>query len=154
MLLGTLNLLTARHDEDPHTERVAQGMVWDLLIGAFEAQHRATDEPDALLLRRMGDWVRGRAKIGGGSTRELARAFALSERSLYRFFARQGTTPDRWMWQQRLELAREYLRAPRATVSGVAMQVGFKDLSHFSRSFRRAFGLPPSAYRRQVQTLS
>ena len=39
------------------------------------------------------------------------------------------------------------LRPTRAPVMGVAFDVGFDDLSHFTTSFTRAFGVSPRAFR-------
>jgi AraC-like DNA-binding protein len=40
------------------------------------------------------------------------------------------------------------LRNPRASVTDIAFAVGFNDLSHFARMFRRYVGLCPSKYRK------
>ena len=48
--------------------------------------------------------------------------------------------------EARLDLARRLLTNPRhdaTPISDVAMSVGFGDLSHFNRSFRRRFGMTP-----------
>ncbi len=52
----------------------------------------------------------------------------------------------RWLWQQRLEASRRALIEGRArNVTEAAYGAGFADLSHFSRCFKQAFGMLPSA---------
>jgi transcriptional regulator GlxA family with amidase domain len=71
----------------------------------------------------------------------------VSTRTLSRAFAQWGSSPSRWLWQKRLEMARDLLVASRRTsVSEVAMNCGFNDFSHFSRAFKRRFNAPPSSF--------
>ena len=53
-------------------------------------------------------------------------------------------TPQRWITQRRLEEARRLMEDSGETASEVYMKVGFKNLSHFSAAFKKAFGFPPS----------
>ena len=48
---------------------------------------------------------------------------------------------------QRLERARMLLLQTPLTAEDVGLQTGFRDPSHFSRAFRRAFGASPAQYR-------
>lgn len=48
----------------------------------------------------------------------------------------------------RLAKAEELLRERAFTVTEIAQMIGFTDLPHFDRVFRRRFGMPPSVYRR------
>ena len=75
----------------------------------------------------------------------IAEALGVSPRALNRLFARHGTTPIRWTWERRLAAAQAGLRSGRfASVTQAALHCGFVDLSHFSRSFKAAFGRSPS----------
>ncbi|MEP1768748.1 MAG: helix-turn-helix domain-containing protein [Sulfitobacter sp.] len=70
----------------------------------------------------------------------------ISARSLNRLFSAEGTTPMRWLWQARLEGARrEILKNQHASITNIAFDFGFSDPSHFSRAFKRAFGVAPSS---------
>jgi len=60
-------------------------------------------------------------------------------------------TPMSYLRQRRMELARMLLASPEKNVEAVAREVGFADPFHFSRVFRRATGLAPSAYREQLK---
>ncbi|MEM7371718.1 MAG: AraC family transcriptional regulator [Bacteroidota bacterium] len=60
-----------------------------------------------------------------------------------------GTSPLRYIKQQRLEKGRELLTETNLRISDIAYDVGFNDLGHFSKSFIAAYQSTPSAYRRQ-----
>lgn len=55
-----------------------------------------------------------------------------------------GTSPTRWLVQRRLEDAHYLLREKNWRASDVYLEVGFKDYSHFSNTFKKAFGVSPS----------
>lgn len=79
---------------------------------------------------------------------DLEQASGYSGRALqYAFKRRFGCGPMRWVRLRRLERAREVLlgRACLPSVSQLAEQVGYVNQSAFSRDFRQAFGVPPSA---------
>lgn len=60
------------------------------------------------------------------------------------------TTPGKWLLAKRLDYARTLLLNPAKTVSEVAYESGFENLSHFSRVFRTHFGVSPAASRLQA----
>ena len=49
-----------------------------------------------------------------------------------------------WLTSVRLREAGDRIRAG-GRVKEVALDLGYKQLSHFSREFKRAYGLPPSS---------
>jgi AraC-like DNA-binding protein len=55
------------------------------------------------------------------------------------------TTPNKWLLQKRLEEAHYLLQKKKAKATEVYVDVGFKDYSHFSVSFKKAFGVAPSS---------
>ncbi len=54
-------------------------------------------------------------------------------------------TPHKWIKQKRLELANQLLSQTNRMASDIYLEVGFEDLSHFSRSFKSYFGYNPSS---------
>ena len=74
----------------------------------------------------------------------LAAAGSISVRSLNRLFGAFGATPMRWVWSERLEASRaSLLQGEVRSVTDAAFAHGFSDLGHFSRSFKRTFGISP-----------
>ena len=75
---------------------------------------------------------------------EIAAIVSLSTRQLERLFARYlETSPKRYYLQLRLEKARNLLRQTDLSVTDVCVACGFRSLSHFSKSYRAAYDIPP-----------
>lgn len=64
------------------------------------------------------------------------------------FKAYYGTTPGKWLLKKRLELAAHLLVSTQDSVSEIAYDSGFEDLSHFSKSFRVEYGTTPNSFRK------
>lgn len=78
----------------------------------------------------------------------LARMAKLSPYHFLRTFKETtGVTPHQWLLRARLRNAAEKLATTRAPVTDIALDVGFEDLSNFTRTFHAEFGAPPRAYR-------
>ncbi|TCK42927.1 AraC family transcriptional regulator [Paraburkholderia sp. BL8N3] len=78
---------------------------------------------------------------------ELAASVGLSAFHAARLFTRgTGLAPHAWRNQMRLARALGALRAG-VSVTEVAAASGFTDQSHFTRHFRRAYGVPPGRWR-------
>ena len=54
-------------------------------------------------------------------------------------------TPSRWIIKRRLEEAKRIMENHGKKPADVYLEVGFKNLSHFSTAFKKEFGFPPSA---------
>jgi len=82
------------------------------------------------------------------SLAELARTAGMSPHHFAVLFRqRVGTSPHRYVVEQRLEYAKRLLRDRARSVLDVALLSGFESQSHFGRVFRRLVGVTPSAYR-------
>lgn len=51
----------------------------------------------------------------------------------------------------RIGFACRQLRRPEIPLSEIAFHAGFADQSHFSRTFKKTFGVPPTQYRREME---
>jgi len=75
---------------------------------------------------------------------DIASHGAVSTRTMNRLFGKLGTTPMRWVLQERVRLGERLLREHDAkSVTEAAYMAGFKDISHFSRSFKHLLGYSP-----------
>ena len=80
---------------------------------------------------------------------ELARAIGLSRRHLYRLFTEKHGIPlNEYIIRQRLSRAAAALIQTDNPVKEIAAMAGFRNLSYFTRQFRKVFIQPPAAYRR------
>jgi AraC-like DNA-binding protein len=85
---------------------------------------------------------------------EVCRAIAVSERTLRRQFSAATGMPWRtYLLQARLMRAMALLATSGRTVSGVAAEVRFGDVSAFTRAFGQHCGETPSAYRRRADAV-
>jgi AraC-like DNA-binding protein len=76
---------------------------------------------------------------------QLARAAAMSPSHFaHRFRAVARVSPMRYLREVRLDVARARLLGNGARVSQVAVEVGFESPAHFTREFKRRFGVSPS----------
>lgn len=79
---------------------------------------------------------------------DLSNQVGMSLRHIQKLFNGEDTTPRAWLYQSRLERARRYLVATSLTVAEISERVGFRDASHFSRTFRDRFAVSPGQYRK------
>lgn len=78
----------------------------------------------------------------------------LSERSFKRRFQKAtGMTPIQYVHTLRLEEAKQLLESTDMSIEAIAGEVGYEDMSFFSRLFRREVGLTPGQYRRRFGAL-
>lgn len=100
-------------------------------------------------LHRAQNLLRTRLHDENLSITEAAGELGISMRYLQKIFQSTGSTPSEWLLQARLERARMILLSTEITIGELATRVGFKDISHFSRSFRNLYGVSPGQYRQR-----
>jgi AraC-like DNA-binding protein len=84
----------------------------------------------------------------------VAARHGISTRYLHRLFEDDAETYSRFVLGRRLDLAYRRLRDPRyadRTISSIANDTGFGDLSYFNRTFRRGYDTTPSEARRAAR---
>ncbi len=96
-----------------------------------------------LVLAKHSEYnARALAEMCGGTMRQLERYF---EGGL-------GRSPQDWLNEQRLVAAR-YLLMEIPLIKTVCSKLGYKRLSHFSRDFKKCYGLTPSQFREWTEDL-
>jgi AraC-like DNA-binding protein len=93
--------------------------------------------------------IRDSLPSGVPSQAEVARALALSPRTLARRLEEAGTSFTGLLDETRRALAEQYLQRTDYSVAEVAYLVGFAEASSFNRAFRRWTGRPPGDARGQ-----
>jgi AraC family transcriptional regulator len=82
----------------------------------------------------------------------VARHFAISEVTLRRRFREVfGVSPKQYLLELRLNQAQHLLSTTNLSMQEIALRMGFFDLAHFSSTFRKRYGLSPSAWRSRSQ---
>ncbi|HEX4710094.1 AraC family transcriptional regulator [Phenylobacterium sp.] len=81
----------------------------------------------------------------------LAGVAGLSPSHFHRAFrASMGAPPHRWLTARRIRRAQELMLNPDKSLADVAIETGFADQPHFTRTFSRVLGVSPGAWRRAV----
>jgi AraC-like DNA-binding protein len=81
-----------------------------------------------------------------------AREARLSPFHFLRLFARVlGLTPHQYLIRARLRRAARLLVEDKRSITDIAFDVGFADLSNFVRSFHRAAGVSPRRFRQAAK---
>ncbi|MDB4974850.1 MAG: Transcriptional regulator, AraC family [Myxococcaceae bacterium] len=115
------------------------------------AREQCERDLDALAsTRSLVDRVRRLLAIEEGGFRtihEVARALHMSDRTLKRKLMVEGTSYVELLDAARKERALLLLRSPELTLEQVAEQVGYSELSNFTRAFRRWTGVTPRRFR-------
>jgi AraC-like DNA-binding protein len=78
----------------------------------------------------------------------------ITPRHVRRLFEAEGTTFSAFVLAQRLTRTHQMLSDPRLserTISAIAFENGFGDLSYFNRTFRRAYGTAPTDVRASMK---
>ena len=86
------------------------------------------------------------------TSRDLAETAGLSVSQFDRTFRQCfGTSPRQYLLRVRVEAACRLLAQTSQTITAIALETGFHDHAHFTRSFHRIMSVPPSTYRREHQ---
>ncbi|MBV9913397.1 MAG: AraC family transcriptional regulator, partial [Sinobacteraceae bacterium] len=122
-----------QHMDDQPTQRTGWlGALKDRFVG--KALAHMHEQPAA-------DWT----------VEELARCVGLSRSALGERFVRLvGMPPMQYLLRWRISLAAAQLRQSDASVRKVAADAGYESEAAFIRVFKKEFGAPPSAWRRQT----
>lgn len=108
------------------------------------AQARLSD------IERMLAFIRRHLNDPDLSPQTLAKYLNVSLRTVHNRFEAAETSFGRAVLDLRLDQAQRALSDPRQaqySVTQIAYGIGFNDLSHFSKTFRTKFGIPPGRYR-------
>jgi AraC-like DNA-binding protein len=132
-------------DVGPWIAKRLSSAIVDLLASICDLERDALPETQVSApLERVMRFARANLDDPDLGPEALAAAGPVSVRSLNRLFGALGATPMRWVWSQRLEASRISLSQGEVrSVTDAAFAHGFSDLGHFSRSFKRTFGISP-----------
>jgi AraC-like DNA-binding protein len=127
-----------------------QRLGFALLAELLPAGAGAAAERALLAVGRLRPVLECMAQTDAGalSRDELAGLAGLSPtRFHYVFSAAMGCAPMAYLQRERLRRAQQWLLASDEPVKAIAERIGIPDAFHFSKLFKRQFGLPPVRYR-------
>ena len=152
-----LSSLAARTNtlEGPIKARLAEQAL-DLIALALTAGDGAPvlSAPRATALLRLKMVIDTRLSDPNLKPAEAAAAAGISVRYANDLLARENFSVERYILHRRLERCRSALEDPlqaHRMIGEIAFSWGFSDHSHFTRRFRRAFGMTPGECRRLPQ---
>ena len=80
---------------------------------------------------------------------DIADSASISKSEALRcFHAGIGSTPVNYLISYRLNRAKELLATTKNTVTDIAFSVGFDHIGYFIKTFKKAFGMTPKAFRK------
>lgn len=85
------------------------------------------------------------------SLEQMSNILNISKPYLHKIFKQYtGVTPLQYLQDTRMSAAKDLLKKTELSIQDVAFKVGYKDQRYFSRIFKNATGLSPSAWRKQL----
>jgi signal transduction histidine kinase/DNA-binding response OmpR family regulator len=116
-----------------------------LLSGKQLLNNNTPFEKEDAFIKKVHHILKGHLSDEEFGITELGRSLGMSRSQLYRkFSALTNTSVHHFIRKLRLVQARELLLTTDLNVTEVALETGFKNLSHFSKVFSEEFGVAPS----------
>jgi AraC family transcriptional regulator, positive regulator of tynA and feaB len=125
---------------------VAESLI-DLLLLPLREADAAFDRvgPEAMYIRAQA-FIREHLRDPDLCIDQISAALGCTKRYLHMLFSERGMTVSDYIWRARLQHCRQELETHAGkTITDVAFSWGFSSSSHFSRVFRKYFGVVPSS---------
>ena len=126
-------------------------VIWPLLDLAYASVRPDSSDLNRRELRRRAvfETIESNLCDTDLDTQSIANRVGVSARYVQLLFAEMATTPTAYIQRKRLECAaaRMAKASSDVTITEIAFEAGFNDLSSFCRAFRRRFDMSPSDYR-------
>jgi AraC family transcriptional regulator len=131
----------------------------DNLLAAVTARLDRVDEHGNAPSQRLARWQENVAKklmtedlACPPPLQSLASACGMSANSFARAFrGSTGLSPRQWLISFRIGRAQEMLADSALQLSAIALDCGFCDQSHFTRTFTQTVGMTPAVWRREAR---
>jgi AraC family transcriptional regulator, positive regulator of tynA and feaB len=135
---------------DDTGQAAASNATVELLRAAVEpVLPDSRDAMRAAMREEIRRYARMHLQDPGLGPASIARAHAMSVRALHGLFEEVDESVAGLVRSERLTRCMQDLQRPSGgSVTSIAFRWGFSDTAHFSRVFKRAFGMTPSAVRR------
>lgn len=132
--------------------------VLDLLVTSLQATENresvvATSAEPAVTLLAIKRLINLNLRNPNLTPDFIAQNIGISKRYLHMLFKKEGVSVSRYVQQQRLKGCRKVLASAHMahlSMTDIAHEWGFSDVSHFHRCFKSVFHLTPREYRLQA----
>ena len=104
---------------------------------------------EAAFMQKINTLIKVNLENENFDSNALCKAMSMSRTQLFRrlkSLIRQA--PAIYIKNIRLQRAKEMLETADLTVSEIAFRTGFQNVSHFTKIFKKQYGIPPSVFRR------
>jgi len=82
---------------------------------------------------------------------ELAEEFGIGKHDFFKKFKTStNITPYKFIVQKKLERSKQLLREFKYTLTDITYLLNFTDQSHFTKSFKKMFGVTPNEFRKST----
>ncbi|WP_028375587.1 helix-turn-helix domain-containing protein [Leeuwenhoekiella sp. MAR_2009_132] len=106
-------------------------------------------EVDVRIMKEIHNYIQSHLDQSLISLRDLAHTFGTNEYKLKKGFKElYGTTVYKFQMEERLKKAVLLLESTKIQIKVISKLVGFSDVAHFSRSFKKRYGYSPSQLRK------
>jgi AraC-like DNA-binding protein len=155
LLTGYLHAIgNVRSETSPGISHLVATHLHDLIALSVGATREAIVIADrsvrAARLHAIKSNIAANLADGSLTVAAIAARHGVSSRYLHKLFESEGTTFTQFILRERLDRAYRMLRDPRfvaRSITSIAYDAGFGDLSYFNRTFRRHYGATPSDIR-------
>lgn len=151
MMAAFLKSLASQVEEMPPTSAdSAVEMALAMVAHAIDDQSKC-DGPArrTTLFRRIISYIDRHLEDSALTPAYVASAHGISTRYLHLLFSNQESTVSGWIRERRLQRCREELECSRRgfSLTEIAYTWGFSDVPHFSRTFKKRFGVSPKVWK-------
>ena len=152
-------LFTGKPPQTPQLRRLVVSHIQDLVAATVAAirSSQAIPEGRAIAAARLRAIMADISAYLGDcdlNAAAVAQRQRVTPRYVHKLFEQEGLVFSRFVLERRLARAHRMLtdiRLAQRSISSVAFEVGFGDLSYFNRAFRRCYGATPSEVRRSAK---
>jgi AraC-like DNA-binding protein len=125
----------------------ASRLVFTLLSG-YLGKLRATSEIS--IVEKVENYIRGALPSGNCCIEHCAQRLGVAVRTLQTKLRESGREFSAILEQQRLDMAKTYLKQKQLSLDDVAINLGYTEQSGFCRAFKRWTGTTPRLYRQAI----
>ncbi len=146
-LAHLLDLLVQLDQEESDTQRALLHSFLSLLPSSIDAELSST-QALPVVIKAAKKYLDEHLSDPDLSVLGLAKQLGMDRSNFSRLFQRHlGESPQQYLIRSRIQSAQHYLVASHKNISEIAYEVGFSQVSQFSKLFKKYVGCSPIHYR-------